>query len=211
MALRIGCVVEGHGERESVPVLLRRVAESVDPGLVVDVPQPIRVPKSRLVKAGEIERAVELAARKVGGGGALFVLVDSDDDCPATLGPSMLARLAETRADFPAAVVVAKREFESWFLAAAESLRGCRGMPPDLTGPPDPETVRGSKEWLGARMEEPGGYVETLHQPAFTAVFDLAAARRADSFDKCYRDVVRLIEILRGDPRLRFDRTPMTG
>jgi hypothetical protein len=38
-------------------------------------------------------------------------------------------------------------------------------------------------------------YVETLDQPALTAVLDLASARRADSFDKLWRDLADLLAI----------------
>ena len=36
-------------------------------------------------------------------------------------------------------------------------------------------------------------YTETLDQPALAAAFDLDLARRADSFDKLYREVARLL------------------
>ena len=42
-------------------------------------------------------------------------------------------------------------------------------------------------------------YSESSDQPALTAIFDMNAARRADSFDKCYREIVRLLNLLR-DP-----------
>ena len=41
------------------------------------------------------------------------------------------------------------------------------------------------------------GYAETTDQPAFTAIFNMDAARRADSFDKCYRDIRSVLEQLR--------------
>jgi len=192
MVLRFGCVVEGHGETESVPILLRRIGGTIAPDLTLEIPPPIRVMKSKLCKPGELERAVEMAARKIGGHGSIVVFVDSDEDCPAELGPALLVRATAARS-LPTAVVVATMEFETWFLASAESLRGVHGLAPDLTGPDDPETIRGAKEWLGKRMADPGSYAATLLQPALTAVFDLGAARRADSFDKCYREMVRLI------------------
>jgi hypothetical protein len=40
-------------------------------------------------------------------------------------------------------------------------------------------------------------YVETEDQAALTAVFDLDMARRADSFDKCYRAVSTLLAQIR--------------
>ena len=40
-------------------------------------------------------------------------------------------------------------------------------------------------------------YRETVDQPGLTARFDLNQARQADSFDKCYRDIVYLLNELR--------------
>ncbi len=63
-----------------------------------------------------------------------------------------------------------------------------------LTTPPNPEEVRGAKEWLSDRMEGTRRYKETLDQPGLTAVFDIASARpRSDSFDKCCREITRLL------------------
>ena len=80
-------------------------------------------------------------------------------------------------------VVMAKKEYEAWFIAASESLRGTRRLTPDLNAPADPENIRGAKEWLSRHMPSNQPYAETTDQPALTAVFDLNAARRADSFD----------------------------
>lgn len=195
---QVACIVEGHGEVRAVPVLLRRIAQEFDPSFVLDVLPPLRVPRSRLIKKDELERPVEFAARKTSGRGAVFVLIDSDDDCPAKVGPNLLQRARQTRGSLLLGVVLAKREFEAWFLAAAESVAGHRGLRADLAPPADPESVRAAKEWLTSNMTRGSRYREVLDQPALSAVFDLAAARRCDSFDKCYRDVWRLFEELRG-------------
>ena len=52
------------------------------------------------------------------------------------------------------------------------------------------------KEWLSHQMENNRTYSATTDQPAFAALFDIEQARQADSFDKCYRDIVRLLEEL---------------
>lgn len=191
--MRVACIVEGHGDVDAVPVLLRRLARTLDPLLPFQVEQPIRVTKSKLLQTGELERAVELAARKIGGAGAIFILLDSDEHCPAELGPALLRRASAVRSDVSISIVLAKQEFEAWFLAAAESLRGRRGLRDDLEPPADPEGIRGAKEWLTGHMVGNQHYVETLDQPALAAVFDLEAARRAASFDKCWRELERLI------------------
>jgi hypothetical protein len=191
--LKLACIVEGHGEVDAVPLLLRRVALAIRPDLSLHVEQPLRVSRNKLVKPRELERTVELASRRTGPRGAVLLLLDSDDECPAHLAPALLSRARSTRSDLAIGVVLAKREFEAWFLAAAESLRGKRGLSPDLTAPEEPESIRGAKEWLTAHMESGRKYVETLDQPALAAIFDLELARRAPSFDKLYREVASLL------------------
>ncbi len=196
MTVKIGCIVEGDGEVEAVPVLIRRIAWDLYPELPIIVERPIRAPRNLVVKADELERRVELAARRVDGQGVIFIILDSDVECPAELGPALLDRASQTRSDLPIAVVLAKQEFEAWFLAAAESLRGQRGLKDDIDSPNDPEAIRDAKGWLSKRMEDSRTYRETRDQAAFAALFDIEQAREADSFDKCYRDIVRLLEEL---------------
>src|SRR5271169_5483405 len=109
MPVRIGCVVEGHGEVESVPALIRRIAGQLDPALAVEIPHPVRVTKSKLLKPRELERAVELAALNAGQDGGVLILLDSDEDCPARLGPLLLGRVRAARADLNSSIVLAKR------------------------------------------------------------------------------------------------------
>ena len=204
MTVQVGCIVEGYGEVEAVPILIRRIAESLYPELEIRTPRPLRVSRDKVVKEGELERGVELAARKIHGKGAIFILLDSDDDCPAHLGPELLDRALQARGDLPIAVVLAKHEFESWFIAAIDSLRRQRGLKNNLQPPRNPETVRGAKEWLSQQMEN-HSYRETLDQPKLTARFDFDQARRVGSFDKCYRDIVYFLDELRKSIRVTHD------
>lgn len=187
----IACIVEGHGEVSAVPELIRRIGAEQNPPVYPTIEGPIRIPGSRLRQTAEFGRAVELASARAGQGGGILILFDAEDDCPAELGPELRGRI--TRDDIEVGVVLAKFEYEAWFLAAAESIRGRRGLAADLEPPTDPEGVRGAKEWLRDRMEGSRTYSETLDQVALTAVMDLESARRADSFDKCYREVARLV------------------
>ncbi len=76
---RIVAIVEGHGEIDAVPILLGRIAEAVAPAADVAILPPIRVDRYGVVKQGELERAVELAARMTGTDGSNLVLLDADD------------------------------------------------------------------------------------------------------------------------------------
>jgi hypothetical protein len=194
---RLAAIVEGHGDCAAVPILIRRIAQALDPTLIPIVHPVLRIPSSRLVKSGEIERATEFVARKISGQGGVLVLLDCDDGCPAADGPALLNRVQAVRPNLPASVVLAKREYEAWFLAAAESLRGQRGLSADLASPRVPEAIRGAKEWLQQHMPRGRVYAESTDQPALTRIFDLSAARRADSFDKCHREIERLLGLVR--------------
>ncbi|MGH9130902.1 MAG: DUF4276 family protein [Acidimicrobiales bacterium] len=195
----IACVVEGHGEDEALPVLIRRITRMLEPPIYPVIPSPLRVGKDRLIKAGELERTVDLAARKVRsagpeGSGGVLVLIDADDHCPAELGPALARRARDASGDVAASVVLAKREFEAWFLAGAASLRGKRGLSEDIEPPTAPEEVRGAKEWLGKHMVSSRIYSPTVDQPGLTEALDLDATRLGSpSFARCWREIVRLV------------------
>ncbi len=118
--VRIAAIVEGHGEVEAVPELVRRIGREIDSGFVPVVRPVLRTPGNKLLRENGLERAVELAARKLGGVGGILVLTDCDwpNACPAQDGPELARRAAAARSDLPIAVVLAKHEFEAWFLAA---------------------------------------------------------------------------------------------
>ncbi len=176
---------------EAVPLLVRRIAATL--GYAVHIPRPIRVKRDRFLKPGELERAVELAARQAGTDGSILILLDADDACPAELAPRLLERAEQTRPDRRVFTVLAKSEYESWFLAAAESIAGVRGVADSVMSPPDVETIRDAKGWLSARMPSGRSYRPTLDQAALSARLDLNAARRAPSFDKMWRDLAKLL------------------
>jgi hypothetical protein len=154
----------------------------------------MRVSRGKLTSAGGVERAVSAAALRVDTAGGVLVLLDADDDCPATFGPVLLERARVARSDLPVSVVLANREFETWFIAAAESLAGAHGFPDDLTAPADPEQIRGAKEWLGKRKTDGRPYKPTVYQAPMASAFDVEAARSGSpSFDKFCRDTRALL------------------
>ncbi|MBZ5702456.1 MAG: DUF4276 family protein [Acidobacteriia bacterium] len=176
-----------------MPIVVRRIAGQIVPPVIVDVVTAIRTPRSKLIKPGELERAVEFAARKISGRGGIIVVLDGDDDCPAQIGPALLKRAANARNDLPIAVIIAKREFEAWFIAAAESLADQIGLPTGLEAPVNPEDIRGAKEWLTERMQGNRGYSASLDQPTLASLFDMQLALRADSFEKFHRTIKQLL------------------
>jgi hypothetical protein len=182
---RVASIVEGDGEVAALPVLLRRLAQWRGPAEYVDVLTPIRVYKDRFLnRPEEFSRHLQLAAAKCGDAGWILILFDADDDCSATKGAHVLARAQALIPHRRIAVVLANREFEAWFIAAAESLNGCRGFQSlAQDAGVDAEGPRNAKGWIRDRL--PGGYGETTDQPAFSQRFDLALAHeRSQSFRK---------------------------
>jgi len=98
--------------------------------------------------------------------------MDADDDCPAVLGPNLKARALPILRGLRVTVVIPKREFESWFLAAARSLAGRRGLREQLAPPENPEDIRGAKEWLSRNMIPGRAYSPTVDQAALVAGMD---------------------------------------
>lgn len=197
MIVHIGCIVEGQGDEEAVPELIRRLAQRSHPYVRVDCRAVQRVKRQKLVKPGELERSVEVLARKLTLPRGVLILVDSDREPPGCEAPKLLQRAKSARPDLEAGVVLAHYEFETWFLAAADSLRGLHGFNPPVAVIVDPEAIRGAKERLNRYMPANNPYGEVKHQKEFTKRFDLNAARRhSRSFDKCVREVERLLTAL---------------
>ncbi len=197
MNLTVACIVEGQGDVKAVPVLLRRIVEQIAPDVTVSVLPPLRVQRSKLVRAGELERAITLASKRLPRDGAILILVDADDDLACELAPALLERAQQARGDMIVSTVLAVREYEAWFLAAAQSLRSRRGLRSDLEAPADPEAIRDAKRWLDQRMMPGATYSPAVDQAALTAVFDLAAARATRSFSKLWRELERWLAELR--------------
>jgi len=100
------------------------------------------------------------------------------------------------RPDRTIRVALAHREYEAWFLAAASSLSGKRGLQDPLFPPSNPESVTGAKEWLRRKMISTRTYSETADQPALTQLFDIELARSAPSFDRLCRLCEQLFQHL---------------
>ena len=176
-------IVEGHGEMEAVPALLRRLlAEGQVTG--VQVGKPIKRPRNQLVREEPLARIVRFALLRPECG-AVLIILDGDTDCPKTLGP-VLQRWAEAAAgEVPCAVVLAHREYEAWFLASIETLRGNIAILSDATSHPSPESPRDAKGELDLRMPHGASYSPTVDQASLTALLDLESAyRHCRSFRK---------------------------
>lgn len=185
----IAPIVGGHGEVEAVRTLLQRIWWEILGASNLDVLQPIRQPRSRLSKPEHLLRSVEFALLKLQGErGLILLLIDNDPSLepPCALAPYLIETVKGGRSDADFACVLANPEYETWFVAAAESLRPAGSASLEL--PDDPENDGMKKAWVEKHLCP--NYSETVDQPALTSRMDLAACRRrSPSFDKLCREL----------------------
>lgn len=99
-------IVEGHGEVEAFPVLIRRIFEAFGGGVSPVVNPPARVKAGSFLQDNDyFYKYVSLAAAKAAqGDGMVFILLDCEDQCPGTLGPRLLAKAQAVRVGIKCAV-----------------------------------------------------------------------------------------------------------
>lgn len=183
---RIVPIVEGYSEADSIPAFVRRILHDRE---IYDIEpdSAIREHRQRLVKTDVFLNRVRMAQLR-DGCAAILVVFDADDDPACVLGPQLAQTAQDHGIGTPCRVVLAVREIEAWLIAGAESLRGYRGIPDDLSPPDNVEDIRGAKEWLGKRKKT--GYKSTIDQLPLLLKFDYQhARRRAPSLDKFLRDL----------------------
>ena len=198
--LRVVPIVEGHGDYQAVRTLLYRIWTELLGGQHMDVLRPIRQPRSKLVQTDGLHKAVDLAVSKLlhagppGDPQLVLLLIDAHEACPAQLGPQLLARAREHRKDADLSCVLAKTEYETWFVAAAESLHDYLELGPNDVVPEAPEDSGAGKAWIDRHFKGTK-YSETVDQPAMTAKLDLAKCRRrSPSFDKLCRELEKRLQ-----------------
>jgi hypothetical protein len=185
---KIGIIVEGHGEEQALPKLIRRILHQVEPAATVSA-ELRRIPKSKLIRPDELEKAVEALSRQIGRTNPIIVLADADDECPVELRDSLCNRCEIAHKDLNISIVIAQREYESWFIAAARSLIQKGYLTTSLMPLSNCESIGGAKEWLTKHMRSSGPYSPTRHQTLFSLVMDLEEARGARSFRKLEKEV----------------------
>lgn len=186
-------IVEGHGEVAAAPVLLRRLLWDHARCYGTDVGAPIRRTWSQFRREDEVHRMVKLALLQPDCA-AVLLLFDGEDDCPFELAAKVRGWAQSAAGQTPCEVVIAYREYETWFLASVESLRGRWGIADDAAAPAHPEAKRDAKGALEEFMPARRAYSPTIDQADMSARFDMALAhQRNRSFRKLVKTVGDLL------------------
>ena len=209
MTVYVAPIVEGHTEVACLERLLHRVWLELPTALNrIHVLPPSRGNRSSLARVGnpELETKVNEGgatlrrrlSREADSSGFILLLLDADDDCPARLGPELLARASAIRPDIHIACVLANRQFENWFKAAAGSLAGVGKLPADLVAVADPESGRGAA-WLTEqmkRLDSKSEYKKPGDALLLTQRMDLALCRaNSPSFARLCRELAARVPV----------------
>lgn len=193
MTIIVASIVEGDGEVGALPVVLRRLNAELSPQVQTEIVKPIRVRRDRFLnREDEFSKYIRLAHSSISHlaqhQGWIIILLDADDDCPAKRSREILNAASKIVPAARISVVMANREFESWFIASATSLNGRRGLIFNTANTPDSETIRNAKGWLTSHMPQ-GSYREVTDQPALSSLIDIGLTRRnSRSFEKLCRE-----------------------
>ncbi len=190
-------IVEGHGEKDAVPLLVRRILYQQQLWHW-SVSQPIQAGGLSKLKKKLAEFVAHAQKKKDCGG--ILILLDLDDGCPAYEAADLAEQVRQLYLLCPVAIVFAHREYEAWFLASIEYIArdNSNSLPSNLKYEGEVERSRGVKEWLTSQMPPGQGYKPTLDQAGFTNLIDVdVAQQRSRSFRRlCHaiKEVVRIAD-----------------
>lgn len=199
MPLRVVVIVEGRGEEGAIRALLERIWYELLGGDYIEVlpwrgkQGQLLLPKGEGLRPVVEATAIQLhATERTDFRRLLLIMIDTEGhaaNCPKTKAPELLAWAREERSDAATeiACVLPNVMFETWFAAAAVSLRGKNGLPNDLPKPADPEGEGVGKGWIKKHL--PRKYKETVDQPRFLGHMNLTECRDSSrSFRKLVKE-----------------------
>ena len=187
-------IVEGEGEESALRPLIHNIIASGVGGEYPTVMPPYRVHWGTIVnKPDELAYYAQMALREAGNAARLLVLLDADGRCPAELGPRLLQQLEIRFPSVPISVTVADWEYESWFIASAESIARHTGTTNQIEVPDNIEAIKAAKGWVERNLMA-DKYKERKHQAAFSTRINVSLARsRSHSFNRFCREIERLL------------------
>jgi len=157
--------------------------------------------RSNLIKANGIERFVRHAWKEPNCG-AIFILVDAEDDCPKSIAKDFVARIDQMGVLFPVLIVCANRMYENWFFASLETILEKHMLWPSdkiagITIPDDVELIASAKSRINSYFPKGRAYKETQDQESMTYILDFdLAKRRSRSFRRLCHALEEALEAI---------------
>ncbi len=188
-------VVEGEGDVAAFPGLLGRILlERFNRADVVVAQGKAMVVNAngRSTLENRLERFIQYAQYKPDCG-AILVLLDTDGECPVELAEQLRQRCGQIGLIRPVEIVCAHREYESWFLASIDTIKGWRGISEDATLYRDAEDIPNPKQWLTDQMPPGQAYRETTYQASLTQHIDIEIAH---TNSRSFRRLCHALELL---------------
>lgn len=187
-------IVEGHGEKEAVPLLLRRILSSYEMWNWT-VARPIQVGNLNKLKM-KLQSFIKYALKYKDCAGIL-ILLDLDDGCPAMENKNLSEPRHNLYLTCPVSVVFAHREYEAWFLASIETIASDKNnkFSQNLIYTKSVESKRGVKEWLSSQLPSGYSYKPTVDQARLTNLIDIGIAQqRSRSFRRLCHAVEQIVK-----------------
>ncbi len=192
-------IVEGAGEREAVPLLLRRLIHEVLERPELTIAQSI-VTNGK----GNMDRrlAKYLRYARIQKANGIIILRDADDDCPHTIASNMADQVREVTLGVPVVIVCPKPEFEAWFIGSllcshGDAIRDYLELLSTIVVPDDVERLGDAKGWLSRHMPDGKMYKPTRHQAKLSARICVSqAAITCRSFRRLRHAVEELVDAM---------------
>ncbi len=183
-------IVEGPGEVKAVPKLLMKILAQMNRYDVQVATPRNALGRGNLTAQGRLEAFIADCWTEQDCS-AILILMDADKNCAVELAQDFSRRAQAMGPRHSVVSVIAKCEYEAWFLASLETMPG---LPDGLTYPGDVESRIGVKGWLTRNLPEGRIYKETLDQKPMTEKLDTALAReRSRSFRRLWHGVEQVL------------------
>lgn len=197
--INIAAIVEGDGEKSSLPGLLRKILYERLCRYDVQVVRP-KVAKGKPALLKKLNQLLHYAL--IDKCRSILVLIDADEECPYNRSTCVARRISQLNLPVPVAIVYAKSEFETWFICNLQYGKGDRireilEIPDSIIAPANPESIRGAKEWLTNRMPRNRSYQETRDQETLVHHIDLTLTHdQSRSFRRLCHAVEELVSAM---------------
>lgn len=196
-------IVEGVGEVEAVPLLLRRLLQEEFARYDWQVAKPKNAHGcGNLLTPGGLEKFLQYAQLE-STCAAVLVLMDGDsvevlppdqrpeEDCAPGFAQLLARRAAAIQPQVPVVIVVATWEYEAWFLASIETME-ITGLSSYHAAMAD---TRSPKGWIDRHLPPGQKYLETIDQAKMTHKLDFRRVEeRSRSFRRLKNALSQLLE-----------------